>query len=367
MWRRLNEPVVTRAYRKRAAKPLVPVGEDGQPLPLPEPEALPALVEVPAQWVERRPVRPCRVHGLTLCLPGSPVCAHPQCVERMVRSMGYRFGYIGNAVRLLDQKCLVGDFVSSLLEAYLRHYRARRNPMIRPQWVAWQASAFLRKKHTWGRNETLIEPSMEVRGGTFVYENEMDVDYLGLVQENASAALSDGEYGGLRKYLEVRELADRVVETGGAMALLVLREDITLADSWLLDERKREMGQSLAQRALEVEFVRCWVSLWAKYRSREASDGGRSDDSAGGDDDGRGTDGGYWPCWDGEFRLEEAFGARAKPAAGHSKQAEGRGDGPDGRGHGDVGAGAGVGPGAVGQGDGPGSCEGEVGLFAVHP
>ena len=337
----LDKRVDTLEYRKRLSMPVVTQNRQrtviGQaPATGQAPELVPAapvpapeeLLE-PQKWVPRIEVRPCHKHGNSRRLPGSPICADPQCVERMVRSMGYRFGYIGNCIQILEKRCVVQDFVSTLLESYLRQRRAGKEPMIRPQWVAWQMSAFLRKKSNGNRNETLVDPEMVQGTGVFVNDGDVDVNYQDVLSESAATALSDGEYGGLRKYLEVREVSDYIVAAGGAVALLVLREDITLSDAWLLDEQKREMGQSLAQRALEVEFVRCWVALWAKYRRKEVDDGGSgqqlagSDDSADGDVAGRGTDGGRWACWDEGFRIEEAFGPRKKSAARHSESAQG--------------------------------------------
>lgn len=285
----------------------------------------------------------CHLHGKRYPLVGSPMCSHPTCMEKWVRTCGKRNGYVGRCVAMLDGRQMLGDFVSTVFLEYLKQFAQGRGPMLRVQWIAYEMSNYMRKRKNWQRNEVLVDPLAEVRGGSYADLPEATVEAEELVQEHLGEIGAEGTFSHLSRTAEVRELTDHIVAMGGAVSLLVIREDITLSDAWLLDDRKRKMGQTMAQRALEVEFCLCWVRQWAQYVRREDGDGGRF-----------GTTGCGRERWGGDgFDPDDdtSRGSAAQEAAelgadvaAAPKRRRGRSYG---RGHGDVGVGFSVGSGAV--------------------
>jgi len=180
---------------------------------------------------------------------------------------------------MLDSRRLMDDFVSHMYESYMWQYRNGKAPMMRPQWMIYELSNFFRKRKNWPRGEVLMDPLGSGGSGSYADMMEKDVDFESALHEHLGETSELGIGDWHRKHLELREVVDEVVATGGAISLLVLREDITVAEAWVLDERKRKMGQTIAQRALEVEFCLCWVRLWSKYQSKEVEHGtGRTGD-----------------------------------------------------------------------------------------
>ena len=183
------------------------------------------------------------------------MCGKPECMAKVVAKLSFTSLGLRHKWRAINQHGNREDFLQYLALAFLSRVSRGLDTMFSAQWVNWEAQHFLRGRNLQNTAETPTEHLVRLDAGEDMTPSWDDAlgDHLRAIDESAEGNPYDTAL--------YDEVSHHMLDNDQAVALLVLREDITHTDAWVVDDQE-DFSPDETRR--KVEIAQQWVANWAK-------------------------------------------------------------------------------------------------------
>ncbi len=194
----------------------------------------------------------CRTHGGRYPLAdNSAMCAHPNCLKGTVQLFTVRSVPLRRAWSYLVGRGLWEDAVQYLVLRFTQQRARGMTPVFTPTWVGWELSHFGQAPARDPKQETTYH---QPQG------SETPLSWPEAVREHFSQP-DDGYspyYGAL-----IAEVQSYLIENGQTNELMYLRQDITLAELWVVQMNTQDEATTYEDTLHATQFTQAWVARWA--------------------------------------------------------------------------------------------------------